>query len=41
MGGSVDESVARAMIASTYIRQLRFGLPQCCMHGLSRGRMGL
>src|SRR5262245_35028483 len=38
--------MARAMIASTYIRQLRSGLPLCCMHGLiaqegwdsSRGR---
>ncbi len=38
VGGSGD--VARAMIASTYIRQLRSGLPQCCMHGLSLGRDG-
>src|SRR5215467_8468959 len=38
--------MARAMVASAYIRQLRSGLPLCCMHGLiaqegwdySRGR---
>jgi hypothetical protein len=24
---------SRAMIASAYIRQLRSGLPLCCMHG--------
>jgi hypothetical protein len=28
--------MARAMIASAYIRQLRSGLPLCCMHGQSR-----
>ena len=27
---------ARATIASPYIRQLRYGLPLCCMHGRSR-----
>src|SRR5262245_16334213 len=38
--------MARAMVASAYIRQLRSGLPLCCIHGLiaqegwdySRGR---
>ncbi len=29
------ESVVLATIATAYIRQLRFGFPQCCMHGLS------
>ena len=29
-------SMSRAMIASAYIRQLRSGLPLCCMHGQSR-----
>ena len=38
--GPAMRSVARAMIASTYIRQLRSGLPQCCMHGLSLVRDG-
>jgi hypothetical protein len=33
--------LARAIIASTYIRQLRSGLPRCCLHGRSRRRMGL
>jgi hypothetical protein len=28
--------MSRAMIASAYIRQLRSGLPLCCMHGQSR-----
>ena len=27
--------MARATIAPTYIRQLRSGLPICCMHGLN------
>jgi hypothetical protein len=31
---------ARAMIASPYIRQLRHGLPLCCIHGQSRGKDG-
>ena len=31
---------ARAMIASPYIRQLRYGLPLCCIHGQSRGKDG-
>jgi hypothetical protein len=31
---------ARAMIASPYIRQLRYGLPLCCMHGRSREKDG-
>ena len=34
--GSALMSMSRAMIASAYIRQLRFGLPLCCMHGRSR-----
>jgi hypothetical protein len=38
--GSAPMSMARAMIASAYIRQLRSGLPLCCMHGRSRGRDG-
>ena len=33
-------SMARAKIASPYIRQLRYGLPLCCMHGRSRGKDG-
>jgi len=28
------------MIASPYIRQLRYGLPLCCMHGRSREKDG-
>jgi hypothetical protein len=32
---------ARATIASPYIRQLRYGLPLCCMHGQSREKDGL
>jgi hypothetical protein len=31
---------ARAIIASPYIRQLRYGLPLCCMHGRSREKDG-
>ena len=31
---------ARATIASPYIRQLRYGLPLCCMHGQSREKDG-
>jgi hypothetical protein len=31
--GLASRSMARAMIASAYIRQLRSGLPLCCMHG--------
>ncbi len=31
---------ARATIASPYIRQLRYGLPLCCMHGRSREKDG-
>ena len=34
--GSASMSTSRAMIASAYIRQLRSGLPLCCMHGRSR-----
>ena len=34
--GSASMSMSRAMIASAYIRQLRSGLPLCCMHGRSR-----
>ena len=33
MGRFTSMSMARAMIASAYIRQLRSGLPHCCMHG--------
>jgi hypothetical protein len=33
MGRFTSISMARATIASTYIRQLRSGLPLCCMHG--------
>ncbi len=40
VGRSAMRSVARATIASPYIRQLRSGLPQCCMHGLSLSRDG-
>src|SRR5262245_6285419 len=32
--------MARAMFASTYIRQLRSGLPRCCLHGRSCRRDG-
>jgi hypothetical protein len=34
--GLAAKSMARAIIASTYIRQLRSGLPRCCLHGRSR-----
>ena len=34
--GLATKSMARAMVASTYIRQLRSGLPRCCLHGRSR-----
>jgi len=34
--GPASRSMARAKIASPYIRQLRYGLPLCCMHGRSR-----
>ena len=33
LAGLASRSMARAMIASAYIRQLRSGLPICCMHG--------
>ena len=33
--GLATKSMARAIIASTYIRQLRSGLPRCCLHGRS------
>ena len=36
LAGSASMSMSRAMIASAYIRQLRSGLPLCCMHGRSR-----
>jgi hypothetical protein len=38
--GLAAKSMARAIIASTYIRQLRSGLPRCCLHGRSRRRDG-
>jgi hypothetical protein len=38
--GLATKSTARAMFASTYIRQLRSGLPRCCLHGRSRRRDG-
>jgi hypothetical protein len=38
--GLATMSMARAMFASTYIRQLRSGLPRCCLHGRSRRREG-
>jgi hypothetical protein len=38
--GLATKSMARAIIASTYIRQLRSGLPRCCLHGRSRRRDG-
>jgi hypothetical protein len=38
--GLATRSMARAIIASTYIRQLRSGLPRCCLHGQSRRRDG-
>jgi hypothetical protein len=36
LAGSALMSMLRAMVASAYIRQLRSGLPLCCMHGRSR-----
>ena len=39
--GLATRSMARAIVASTYIRQLRSGLPRCCLHGRSRRWMGL
>src|SRR5215470_16969760 len=39
-GGLAAKSMWRAMFAPTYIRQLRSGLPRCCMHGRSRRRDG-
>jgi hypothetical protein len=39
--GLLRTSMPRAIIASTYIRQLRSGLPKCCLHGRSRRGMGL
>src|SRR5215468_12409791 len=39
-GRSAAKSMARAIIASTYIRQLRSGLPRCCLHGRSHRRDG-
>ena len=36
LAGSASMAMSRAMIASAYIRQLRSGLPLCCMHGRSR-----
>jgi len=38
LAGLATKSMARAIIASTYIRQLRSGLPRCCLHGRSRRR---
>jgi hypothetical protein len=38
--GLATNAMARAMFASTYIRQLRSGLPRCCLHGRSRRRDG-
>jgi hypothetical protein len=40
LAGLATKSMARAIIASTYIRQLRSGLPRCCLHGRSRRRDG-
>ena len=40
LAGLATKPMARAMIASTYIRQLRSGLPRCCLHGRSRRRDG-
>ena len=36
LAGLAARSMARAIVASTYIRQLRSGLPRCCLHGRSR-----
>jgi hypothetical protein len=42
LAGLASRSMAPAMVASAYIRQLRFGLPLCCMHGLiAQEGMGL
>ena len=41
LAGLATRSMARAIVASTYIRQLRSGLPRCCLHGRSRRWMGL
>jgi hypothetical protein len=38
--GLATKSMARAMFASTYIRQLCSGLPRCCLHGRSCRRDG-
>ena len=38
--GLATKSMARATFASTYIRQLRSGLPRCCLHGRSCRRDG-
>ena len=38
--GLATKSMARAMFASIYIRQLRSGLPRCCLHGRSCRRDG-
>src|SRR5215831_21255470 len=40
LAGLATKSTARAIVASTYIRQLRSGLPRCCLHGRSRRRDG-
>jgi len=40
LAGSASMSMSRAIIASAYIRQLRSGLPLCCMHGRSRRKDG-
>jgi len=40
LAGLATKSMARAIIASTYIRQLRSGLPRCCLHGRSCRRDG-
>src|SRR5262249_37961713 len=40
LAGLATKPRARAIIASTYIRQLRSGLPRCCLHGRSRRRDG-
>src|SRR5215831_17112188 len=40
LAGLAAKSMARAIIASTYIRQLRSSLPRCCLHGRSHRRDG-
>src|SRR5262245_19855428 len=40
LAGLATKSMTRAIIGSTYIRQLRSGLPRCCLHGRSRRRDG-